>query len=276
MLTLSKTIALGLLACLLTLAQGGLLHTDSQTISASGASITVANQYSSQVAGFLETVLGSPTSTTVVISGCTSLNVCTQLDSNATTGSSVASRKPTIASVYDHYSISATWSGGAGVLVTIRTEISGPNPSQVTGAVSVENSGARCDGVTDDTTAITTAIAAGGVITFPPRTCHTNPATFIDYTGKIIQAYGTTLDGRYGTQIVTFTNNSTGVAALGTITVSGNVPTGAVTITNNGGTLYSASPTAGTIATCTGAGVFTGGAVTVDALGDIVATVEVL
>lgn len=82
-----------------------------------------------------------------------------------------------------------------------------------------------------------------------------------------------------GTQTVTFTNNTSGinpVGATGTITVSGNVPTGAVTI-STGGAGYTAAtpPTQGSVATCTGTATFTGGTVTVDGLNTISVTVEV-
>jgi hypothetical protein len=69
-----------------------------------------------------------------------------------------------------------------------------------------------------------------------------------------------------GTQTVTFTNGNPAVAAIGTITVSGGVPTGAVTIGlpggTNGGSLYQSVPTQGTITTCTGTATFSGGAIT--------------
>lgn len=61
-----------------------------------------------------------------------------------------------------------------------------------------------------------------------------------------------------GTQAVTFTNGG-GTGATGTITVSAGVPTGAVTITNTGFG-YTSVPTAGQVATCTGASVFSSGA----------------
>ena len=65
-----------------------------------------------------------------------------------------------------------------------------------------------------------------------------------------------------GTQTVTFTNNTIGTNATGTITVSGGHPTGIVTIIT-GGNGYAAStpPTTGTVATCTGTTTFTGGTV---------------
>jgi len=63
-----------------------------------------------------------------------------------------------------------------------------------------------------------------------------------------------------GTQAVTLTGGG-GTGATGTITVSATVPTGAVTITNTGFG-YTSVPTAGQVATCTGASVFTGGALT--------------
>ena len=85
-----------------------------------------------------------------------------------------------------------------------------------------------------------------------------------------------------GTQTVTFSNfpGSAGtvqVSATGTITVSGGVPTGAVTVTSPGGFGYAVGspPTAGQVATCTGASVFTGGTVTADTVNSVYATVEV-
>ena len=108
-------------------------------------------------------------------------------------------------------------------------------------------------------------------------------------TVKVISAGGTLTAGpswssggtscTNGTQNVTFSNNTSGVApanATGTITVSGNVPTGAVTITS-GGAGYTAAtpPTAGQVATCTGASTFTGGTVTVDALSGVAVSFEV-
>jgi hypothetical protein len=81
-----------------------------------------------------------------------------------------------------------------------------------------------------------------------------------------------------GTQVVTFSNGTSGVApvnALGTITVSGGVPTGAVTMTNTGAGYTAATPpTNGTVATCTGTTVFTGGTVTVDALANVIVTYQ--
>lgn len=77
-----------------------------------------------------------------------------------------------------------------------------------------------------------------------------------------------------GTQAVAFTNGG-GSGATGTITISGGVPTGAVTMTVPfNGLLYTSVPTAGTIATCTGAGVFTGGTYTADTLSGITATFQ--
>jgi len=60
-----------------------------------------------------------------------------------------------------------------------------------------------------------------------------------------------------GTQNVTFTDGG-GYAAFGTITVSGGVPSGTVTILNPGA-WYSSLPTHGTVSTCIGTGTFSGG-----------------
>lgn len=77
-----------------------------------------------------------------------------------------------------------------------------------------------------------------------------------------------------GTQAVAFTNGG-GSGATGTITIAGGVPSGAVTMTVPfNGLLYTSVPTAGTIATCTGAGVFTGGTYTADTLSGLSATFQ--
>ena len=64
-----------------------------------------------------------------------------------------------------------------------------------------------------------------------------------------------------GTQTVTFTNGG-GTLASGTITVSGGVPAGAVTILAAGAG-YTSVPTTATISTCTGTATLSGGALTV-------------
>jgi hypothetical protein len=79
-----------------------------------------------------------------------------------------------------------------------------------------------------------------------------------------------------GTQTVTFSNGTAGVNATGTIAVSGGAPSGAATIVTGGAGYASGTPpTAGQVATCTGASVFTGGTAANDTLGDVQATFEV-
>jgi hypothetical protein len=122
-----QTLAPFILACLPALSQQ--TYQSTQTISTSGSSFTVPNQtYSSQSATFLETVSGFPTSTTVTVSGCTAANACTSLDSSVTSGNSTATRVPSIGAVYDHFSVSASWTGGNSVFVTVVTTITGATP----------------------------------------------------------------------------------------------------------------------------------------------------
>jgi hypothetical protein len=108
-------------------------------------------------------------------------------------------------------------------------------------------------------------------------------------TAKVVSAGGTlTVGPTYasgassctdGAQAVAFTNGTSGVApvnATGTITVTDAVPVGAVTLVTPGaGYTASTPPTHGTVATCTGTAVFTGGTVTVDSLATVAATFEV-
>ena len=70
-----------------------------------------------------------------------------------------------------------------------------------------------------------------------------------------------------GTQNVAMTNGAGVAVMIGTITVTGGVPTGTVTITNPGYGFVNTNgtptaPTTGSVATCTGAATFTGGGIT--------------
>ena len=94
-----------------------------QTITVSGAQITITNSISSTNGIFGETIFGSPATSSIVISGCTSAGTCTTLDTY--TGLTNANRIPAIGSVtYSYFTVSATWTGGTNVSVQISSYLS--------------------------------------------------------------------------------------------------------------------------------------------------------
>lgn len=101
----------------------GQIYNNSQSVSVSGTTITVPNLQGSLAAVFHEVVTGAPASATVVVSGCTAANSCTQMDSFTFTGNGYTYRSLSSATSYDHYAVTPTWTGGAAVSVTVGTTI---------------------------------------------------------------------------------------------------------------------------------------------------------
>lgn len=114
-----------LLLLLLTIvaASSAQVYNTNQTIYTSGMAITVPNQVGSTVLVAHEVVQGSPSTTTVVVQGCTAANSCVQIDSYTFFGNGYTSRTLTTTTSYDHYSIIPTWTGGTQPSVTIGTTI---------------------------------------------------------------------------------------------------------------------------------------------------------
>jgi hypothetical protein len=93
-----------------------------------------------------------------------------------------------------------------------------------------------------------------------PGSAPTNSGVLMVEANGIVTSGGTYASGSStctnGTQVVTFTNGG-GTGATGTVSVVGNVPTGAISLTA-GGSGFTSAPTTATIATCTGTATITG------------------
>jgi hypothetical protein len=94
--------------------------TDNQTITTSGSTITIPNN-GGLVSSFEVIPSGSPATLSIITSGCGSQNTCDAIDAYTAVASAI--RAPTIAKVYDHYTVQASWTGGTSVSVHIVTEI---------------------------------------------------------------------------------------------------------------------------------------------------------
>lgn len=95
--------------------------TDSHTIGASGGTITLGNNYGASTVSFEEIIAGSPATVSVIIQGCKVGGTCDTLDTWTTVANSI--RKPTITTVYDTFTITATWTGGTNPSVTVNTTL---------------------------------------------------------------------------------------------------------------------------------------------------------
>lgn len=210
-----QTLALSLLLCLPALSQSS--YQTTQTIALSGASFTVSNTtYNSETASFLETVFGNPTSTTVTVSGCTAANSCTSLDSSVTSGNSTATRQPSIGSVYDHFQVAASWTGGSGVFVVVRVTITGPAPTYPSSGGAVSSVSGTPSQVTCSPTtgSVVCGIAPNAALPGAPTT--TKPAS----TSNSTQVATT----NYVRQLFAALNPATAVAAA-TVAVLPDSPT---------------------------------------------------
>lgn len=114
-----------LLATLLLLATAltAQVYNTNQTAYTSGTALSVPNQAGSTVIVVHEVVQGSPSTTTVVVQGCTVANSCTQIDSYVFFGNGYVNRTLVATTSYDHYTITPTWSGGTQPSVTVSTTI---------------------------------------------------------------------------------------------------------------------------------------------------------
>jgi hypothetical protein len=116
---------------------------DSQVISASGNSINVWGNGALSGA-FEEVIAGSPNTVSIVIQGCADGGTCTTLDTYTTVANSV--RVPSIVAPYAYYNITATWSGGTGVSVTVNSRLttaaigSGGQPVTITADAGLDPS----------------------------------------------------------------------------------------------------------------------------------------
>jgi|ERR1039458_5790667 hypothetical protein len=153
---------------------------DSQTISTSAASITVQGN-GGLVATFEEIIAGSPSTVSVVIKGCGDAGVCTTLDTYATVAN--ATRSPAISTPYAYYTVTATWTGGSGVSVTVNTrETTAALPGDPAGAAATAQANAEA-------ASVPVAVVPQGAWTqtTPTPTCGSGAATSISSTVRVSQ-----------------------------------------------------------------------------------------
>lgn len=148
----------------------------SQTITSSGASVVFINTNSSTSASFKEVTSGSPSSTTVLIYGCPSSGLCTQLDSNTITGNATSTRSVSTASAYGLYAVRANWSGGSSVSVTITATLG----SASTGGSS---GGGTATGNVSSASATQLAVYAANGSTVSGDSTATDDGTTFTYSG---------------------------------------------------------------------------------------------
>jgi hypothetical protein len=119
-------LALALISCVSVFAQTGNCGqanpqcSDTQVISTSGNNIIIASN-GGITAGFEELFTGSPATVSVVIAGCGIGGTCDTLDTYTTVTNAV--RNPTISKAYNYFKVTASWTGGTNVKVTINTAL---------------------------------------------------------------------------------------------------------------------------------------------------------
>ena len=89
---------------------------DSQVISSSGAYITVYGN-GGLAASFEEVIAGSPSTVSIVVKGCGEAGTCSTLDTYTTVANAI--RAPSIIAPYAYYTVTASWTGGTAVSVTV-------------------------------------------------------------------------------------------------------------------------------------------------------------
>src|SRR5690242_18328992 len=67
---------------------------------------------------FEELISRSPSTVSIVLTGCMRAGTCDTLETNTSTTSSQI-RKPTIPSIYDYFTVTASWTGGTNVSVKV-------------------------------------------------------------------------------------------------------------------------------------------------------------
>jgi hypothetical protein len=122
--------------------------TDSQTITTSGASITIQNN-GGLVPSFEEIIVGSPSTISIIIKGCGLSSTCDILDTYTTLSNTL--RAPVISKVYNYYTVTASWTG-SGVSVKINTTITSSRLNYLGGGVTASNMQSALSGQTGCTT----------------------------------------------------------------------------------------------------------------------------
>lgn len=96
-----------------------------QIVTVSGNSVPFPNGNGSMHVSFEELIAGSPATVSIVIQGCMTGGTCDTLDTYTTVANAI--RSPSISKVYDSFSVTASWTGGTNVKVTINATLSTAN-----------------------------------------------------------------------------------------------------------------------------------------------------
>jgi hypothetical protein len=86
------------------------------TIFNSGDTITLS--IPGNTGTFEELIAGSPATVSIIIKGCMSGGTCDTLETNTTTTAG-QNRTPTIATLYDYFTVTGSWTGGTNVSIKV-------------------------------------------------------------------------------------------------------------------------------------------------------------
>jgi hypothetical protein len=106
-----------------------------QNITVSGTSQPFPNSNGALHVSFEELIAGSPATVSIVIQGCQVGNTCETVDTYTTVANAI--RSPSLTKVYDSFLVTASWTGGTNVAVTINATLSTANGGTATSGGSV-------------------------------------------------------------------------------------------------------------------------------------------
>lgn len=136
-----SVVGMVVIAVTLLLAQGRQQKTVVITVQGDPGAANIPNEAGGATTSFALKFAGSPASSSVVIKGCKQpSSLCSTLDTY--TGNADSIEKPTVDTAYDYFTVSATWSGGSGVSITVGATIiarNGSGNATITGAVASVN-----------------------------------------------------------------------------------------------------------------------------------------
>jgi hypothetical protein len=94
-----------------------------QTITVSGTSQPFPNSNGSMQVSFEEKIAGAPSTISIVIQGCKLGNTCDTLDTYTTVANAIRPPSSSLTKVYDSFVVTASWTGGSNVVVTINATL---------------------------------------------------------------------------------------------------------------------------------------------------------
>jgi hypothetical protein len=174
---------------------------DHAVIAASGGVAPIGNPIGSVTVSFEEIIAGSPATVSIVIAGCKLGLTCDTLETYTTVANSI--RHPTISTVYDYFTVTASWTGGTSVSVTVNTTLT--TATNGSGGVGGSSSWGAITGYLPNQTDLGSALTALTQVwpsTPGVPTCTGTPCT----------AYGTTLT-EYGSSAGVATSSDPGAIA---------------------------------------------------------------